>query len=246
MLANATRTAVETVLPTAGTIDKLYAQPYSSPGVNGYWVTVYKNGAPTGLTCRITSTATCSELTQTVSLVAGDLISVEGCPGMVTAPSAGCTPGTAPTSAPIHISVRWVPTTPGEYIVMANSPAGTPAGAANNYFSLSGAGINAVTTENITSNISPMTFTLKKLYFSLLTAPGGSAARAVTLRSGAASVGTPGALSATITGSATSGTDTTNSYQASSGNMLDWLASNPVATPSPTGGWRASVVVTVP
>jgi hypothetical protein len=70
---------VQNIMPTAGTVKNFYAFVENAPGAGASWTfTVRKNGANTALGCQISgaATQTCSDTTDSVSFVAGDLISV--------------------------------------------------------------------------------------------------------------------------------------------------------------------------
>lgn len=68
-----------TTIPTAGTISNLYVNPIINGSTGNVTFTLYKNGVATALTTTATasSTATVSDLTHSVSVVAGDVVSMQ-------------------------------------------------------------------------------------------------------------------------------------------------------------------------
>jgi hypothetical protein len=78
--AQTTSAAVEMVMPCAGTLDRLYVKTKTAMASGKtYVVTLFKNGSSTGVTCTIAALASeASDLSNSVSVVAGDTISWRG------------------------------------------------------------------------------------------------------------------------------------------------------------------------
>jgi hypothetical protein len=100
----AAETAVQQAVPVAGTLSLLYVRIDGTAGTAGsgrsYTVTIRLNGTDTSVSCVILDTATsCSDLSNSVTFAAGDLISVVAVPSAVN-PIARTMRWTARFSAP--------------------------------------------------------------------------------------------------------------------------------------------------
>lgn len=76
----ASESVEQQVVPVAGEVSNLYIRLHIAPGAGKKFVFVArKNGADGGLTCEVAGATdtTCSDLTNTVTFVAGDLIDIE-------------------------------------------------------------------------------------------------------------------------------------------------------------------------
>lgn len=109
--AGATETQFEILIPTAGTIKKLYiflnAAPDTGVGTQSYIFTVRKNIANTTVTCTVSEAATtCSDLSNTFTVVAGDTITISSAPSLL-----------APTAAKVAAGMVFVPNVDGEFIL---------------------------------------------------------------------------------------------------------------------------------
>ncbi len=203
----------ENVVPTGGTIDNLFVATNGTPGTGTYTIAVNHNGSATSLTCTISSASPCSDTNgaHAFTVAAADTISVVE------------TPSTAPTSRSLTVSARWTPTINGESLLFATLPGTLPALAATRFFNLNGAAIPTATEASF-NTIAGSIFTVKKLFEQQQPQPGAGVTRTVTLRAGAASVGSPGNVSCTVAaGVGVTGTcsDTTNSYTTASTDLLD-------------------------
>jgi hypothetical protein len=237
------------VMPTAGTLDWLNAAVGGAPGAGKqFQFTVMKNGVATAIVagdathCGGASSLTCSDLTHSVAVVAGDTISIQ------TAPT-----GTPSASASVA-SLRFVPTTLNQAILIA-APGSFPTGTltSNHFIPVAGPTTNA-TAENTTQNIAPVLathMTLGGLYVAQCPGPDTTAStvtRAFTLRSGAASQ----SPTVTTTGNTacptlTAQQDTTHTYAASSAALLDLLtAVNTTTNAAALTELKISMTVTVP
>lgn len=69
-----------TVVPIAGTLGNLRVNMSAAPGGTSRTFTLYQNGSPTAVSCVITAAATVCNDTDTVSIAAGDRITLEDVP----------------------------------------------------------------------------------------------------------------------------------------------------------------------
>ena len=84
---NATEGSVSAVMPTAGIIDRLYFSTNTAPGAaKSIQLQVYHNGAASTINCSLTGTGTgagittCDDLTDSVTVAAGDTLSLSSTP----------------------------------------------------------------------------------------------------------------------------------------------------------------------
>lgn len=228
---SSTESTYSTLMPTSGTIDRLYVALNNTPGgAATYTFTVYKNGSPTAVTCTVTSAATtASDLSNSVTFSAGDTISL------------GCIPTGTPITRSARFSMRVQPDTNGESIHgMTASLFSASAARYGRLDSLPNTAVVATPTTAIAS-IMPVAATLKRLYFSLATAPGSGKSRLLTsyINAGA------GSLSANIADTATAANDTTHSDSVSAGDSV-WLATTPTGTTDASAWLKGSIVISVP
>lgn len=207
---NTTADLQSVVMPTGGTFSKLYVNLAAAPGTaasgKSYTFSLYKNGIIQLLTCTILDTATSgSDLVNSVSYAAGDLITLE------------ILPANTPTSVQASWGALFSPTTDGESLQM--SFISTYAGSATpKYSNVAGSGNN--NTEASVTNLT-YTYTAKNLYINLSTAPGAAQTNTVTLRKASADT----ALTAVISGAAqTTNNDTTHTVSYTSGDFVDLKA----------------------
>lgn len=223
------------ILPTNGSIDKLYVESSNAPGAGRSLVyTVRKNGAATGITCTMTGTGSgagitrCNDTTNAASFSAGDTMSLEAAPS-----------GT-PTGGNTRFAVRWVPTIAGESIFPAVQATALSTGAVR-FANVSAAG--ASTTEVLFSLV-PVAFTWKNLYFGLDVAPGaGTPSRNLINRTGTGTQA-DGTMTVTLT-TTTQGSDLVHTYSASVNDLINFKLT-PANTPAATVYWRASSVAYIP
>ncbi len=243
---NATEATISGIVPTAGVISSLQLAG-TAPGSGDQMVfTVFKNGTATAITCTLAGTGsgagitTCNDTVNSVSLAAGDTLSLESCPGTV---SGGiCTPAATPASGGTRASLRWVPTVTGESIIM-NTLVAAVSTSSVRYQPVSDTA--GSTTEANVLSYAPTAFTIKNMYVALNTAPGGGVpSRVFVLRSGTgggqANAGTPSAVGCTLTTTAAC-SDLTNSYAASAADLLD-VSTTPANTPAATTFYKNSMV----
>jgi hypothetical protein len=191
-----TSTSRDVPMPIAGTINGLTVR-FPTTVVSGqYVVTLYLNGAATGLACTITST-TCTNNTS-IAVVASDLAMWQICPGTHSGVGGTCTAGTptAQTSA-VQISAVFTSTSPGESFTAAGT-SGSPSVAANSYFNVGAPEGSAAwaTTEANQSGIVPTAGVIDKLYVESSNAPGAAKSFVYTVRKNGAGTG----ITCTMTG----------------------------------------------
>lgn len=213
--ADATINNQQMVIPTAGTIDKAYFWLAGSPGAGkDYTATLVKNSVDTSLVITISGTnSTGSDTTDSISVVAGDLVYWK------------IVPTGTPTARVGTIGVRWTPTTDGEYPIMfANSAA--PANTAQRW---SGSGNSTWTTSSLQRGgvIPTSSYSLKKLYAYVYSAPTTGKSWAMTVQA----AGSNTTLTATISDSATTASNTANAPTATAGQIIE-MSSVPSGTPT--------------
>jgi hypothetical protein len=225
----ATETDVQIVCPTAGTLSNLYAKLAGTPssGTN-YALTLQKNGADSALTTTIADLTTAgNDTTNSVTVAAGDTLSMK------------LAPTNTPTARAAWWGIQFTPTTDGESFFGFGN-ASLPATASTNYEQgfyggVANANWNASEPTG-TGYIGPQT--LKNMYIKLITAPGGAASRAFTVRNN--SVDT--ALTTTISTSGTTG-NSTNDVAFARGEVFT-LKCVPTSTPAvATGGVHAGYLI---
>lgn len=225
-----TENIASTIIPTGGVLDKFYARiAAGGPGSGkSYAFTVYKNGSPTSVTCTISdSGVVSSDLSHTISVAAGDTISIESVPS-----------GT-PSSRNLGFSFRWVPTVIGESFVAVSGTA--PSNSASAYYSVQKGGQSAGAASATTAIrcYVPVACTMKKLYTSMSTAAGASKSRTARsyINSGY------GNLSASVGGdSDTTGNDTSHTDTLAIGDYI-YLVTDPSGTPASTTYYKMSAVI---
>lgn len=203
------------VIPTAGTIDKGYMWLAGTPGVGkDYTATLVKNSVDTSLVVTVSGTNTTgSDTTNSVSVVAGDLVYWK------------IVPTGTPTARVGTMGLRWTPTVDGEYPIMfANSTAPT-----NTAQRWSGSGNSTWTTsaQQRGGPIPTSSYSLKNLYAYVYSAPTTGKSWAMTVQTAASNT----TLTATISDSATSASDTTHAPTATAGQIVE-MTSVPSGTPT--------------
>lgn len=206
------------VFPTGGVIDEFRVRLSAAPGTTtSRTFTLYKNGAPTGLTVTLGSGDTTGTASGTsVSFSAGEYGNIR------------CehTAGTPATSF-ISIGTVWTPTISGEGLIFGLWTSSQDAAAAR-VTNINGSANGSQSTASNVYNIAPAAFTLRKVYAMTDVAPGASKSRAVQVQVSGATQSTP---IVTIDGSETTDFDTTNTLSVSSGDLLNWIVT-PSGTPT--------------
>lgn len=192
------------VFPTGGTIDHLYVSLDADPGGSSQSVTValMLNSVAQTLTIPVNTGATAAnDTTHSIAIAAGDLVSWR----VIT--SASC------ATVRIKIGCRWVPTIDGEAVLL--SSVDTLAQALTNYRAVGG-NSNFNATETNRYQISTA-FTAKKLYVNASGIASGQT-YATTFRKNQSSTGCP---TVTITGTATTGNDTSSTVSVAARDLID-------------------------
>lgn len=208
---NATEALAQIVMPTPGTFSNMYVDTNQSPGIGSTInITLVKNGTPSTLVAALTGNNTAaSDTTHSVSVVAGDLISIQE------------TELVSPLNGRTRWSLKWVPTTNGESIQTMGNP--TDATSTLAYHNSVG-GVNAFTATQSQTYSLIQTCTVKKLYVDLVAGPGAAKTRSYFLQQN----GTSGAVTVVLTGAGTgagisTGNDTSNSVSFTAGDTIDLI-----------------------
>lgn len=191
-----------TPIPTGGTLSMLTLRPSGSP-VTTTTITLLVNGVASLLTCNTNSATIAHDNVHTISVVAGDKVSVQ------ISTSGGA------TARFYSFSMKWTPTINGENIQMGtsnNSPA-----VSTRYTGVANATVPSATETNV-RQIIPETGTFKKLYVNVDTDPTVAATNVIfTVHNQSVA----SSLAATVAAGSTSGNDTVNSFaMAAAGNHV--------------------------
>lgn len=203
---NATEANTASVVPTSGTIDHLYVDLSADVGGGETPLWLYKNGVQTALGVDIIGSPTqWSNLSDTVSVVAGDLISII------------ITNLDGPTAVNFRWGFRWRPDIDGESIQLFSSTSlGTSS--STQYQVLSGGIPGGITAAEDNRGQLMQAATIQKWYVSVATAVGVGKTMDATIMAKK----TPSAVTCQIAGgAATTCNDTTHSYSASVGDQID-------------------------
>jgi hypothetical protein len=226
--AGAVENVVSCIISTSGTLDRLYVNMSAAPGAGkSFTFTIFKNGASTGVTCQVSTAAlNSSDLSNSITVVAGDLISIQS------------VPSGAPSTTTAKISMRWAPTIDGESLQFCIDTTALSSSAAR-YLNVNGNSINSAT-ETDFENLAPTIFVAKKLQVAHLIAPGGTASRNYIFRANETSPS--GTLTATIANTNTTASDIVNGYTTVAGDRLAFMTTptnTPAAAVSAKLGWVA-------
>jgi|SRR6516162_10007425 hypothetical protein len=234
-----TESIASSVMPAAGTVDHLYVQSSTGgPGAGASWTfTIYQNGNPTAEGCTLSgSQVQCNDPTNSITVAAGDTLSLQVCPSN----TATCPAGSAPGGRSSRLSSRWIPSTPGQSIVSVNTQTTiNGAAGATRWQPVDGPG--STTSTEVDYIVVPVGLTIRNLYESQAVAPGGSSTRAWTFRDNNVSHSPV----CTVTSLVTSCQDLSGSFSTSTNDLIDWQFTNSGAQAAST--WtKLSAVVTVP
>lgn len=196
---NATEANVRSVMPTGGVISNLYVALDANQATAGQAVTLYLNGSPTALTCTVGSGAsTANDTTHTVTVAAGDTISLEWV-------------NSGSNSPRPRAGLKFAPTTDGESIALA--PANNTQPAFNTGYQPTPGGTGSGTESAVQTLL--VACDLKNLYAIVTGLAGGNVFTTRVRRNTADST-----LVCTVTGTATTGNDTTHTVTASDDDLL--------------------------
>lgn len=211
----ATEPAQSQVVAAAGVIDKLYFS-CSTAFTGSHAITLFKNGVATGITATLTNPvagATVTDLSNTVSVVAGDIISYR----LVT---------TSASAIPfLFYGVSFTPTTAGQFFIAVSYSVNASASAVNYIYPVGdgGAGYSA-TPDARRAYIRAAT--LVGIYAAANTAPGAGQSRSVQVRINGANL----ASAAVISGTNTAGNITGLSQDISAATVE--MLTTPTGTPA--------------
>ncbi|MDB5163439.1 MAG: hypothetical protein JWS12_56, partial [Candidatus Saccharibacteria bacterium] len=223
-----TESNVQIVCPTAGTLTNLFARLNLATGAGSSYTVIVRKGGDTVLSTIIADPATSnSNTTNSVAVVAGDLLSIKVLPSA----------SPAPTARSIWWGLLFTPTVDGEsFFGFGNSA--VPSTTATNFEQGFYAGANAwnATESAVTGYIGPQT--LKKLYVSLVTAPSAGTSRTFTVRKNSADT----ALAGVVSGTGTTGNIASDVTFART-DTYDISSFRTGAAVAPTGGVHIGVLV---
>ena len=233
----ATETDYKQIIPTSGTLKKLYVALSSDPGVTGsdaYTFTLRKDGVSQTLTCTITAdNTTGNDTVNTVSVSAGNDVTllIEPINTPAIAPEGTC------------CGMVFVADTDGESIILGGSTDAL-SNSATEYNAPIGQGATWDATE-INRNLILNACVLKKLYMELDGVPYVDSETddkyTFTLRSEAATTG----ITLAIAGNNTTGNDTVNTYSIADGESLS-LQSVPNSSPNARDAYWGLVAYVAP
>lgn len=218
------------ITSATGTVSNLHVKiSPSSPGTGkSYAFTFRANQVDTALTCTIADAATtCSDTTHSVSINAGDKVSISQ------------TPSGTPTQATTSMLVDFTPTTQGETVLTGN--AGVTLSLSNyQYYPLVGAVSN--TSSLITRRIViPTSGTLKNLYVWQPTASGVGNSRTFTIFQNGATTSLAVTFADTDSGIKS---DTVDTLSIAAGDTLMMQVATSSTPASTRGAWGVTFVPT--
>jgi hypothetical protein len=219
---NSTEANRAQMVAAPGVIKSLYIQIDTAAGVGeALYFTLYLNGSPTALTCTIgAGNTTANDTTHEVDVVAGDLVSIQ------------CYPAILAPGRMVSWSTVFESANANESLILAGN-GNTLSNSATEYCSVHAASYAAwATAEANFPQVVATAGTIKDLYVELSAVPdtGDSGGYIFTVRKN----GEDQALTVTITGDDTTGSDTEHSFTVSAGDYLTiscTLHETPAATP---------------
>jgi hypothetical protein len=253
-LPQATDALASAIMPTAGKLDYLYAvsNPAQLVG-NSVRFTVVKNGVPTSIAATCTNAASlCTDLVNAITVVAGDTISIQMCPGGV----AGCQAGAASASRAGGFGLRFTPATPDQAMVFGVPvPAGMPAPAVALRLGALSNAVNFVGTfDQNYQNIAPVQMTLGNLTIAQCPGPdttgAGGVTRTQTLRANGVNQSPTVALVGNSTAACPTlaiGQDTADTYQTNANDLVGLgMTMNTITNASTLEELKYSMTATAP
>jgi hypothetical protein len=248
----ATDAVASSVMPTAGTLDRLYvALSATQAAGSSYQFTIMKNGVATGLVATCDVSSLCGDLSDAVNIVAGDTISLQFCPSGV----AGCQGGNSPAVRAGEFSLRFKPSVVNQAMLFGMPSQFPPVVAALRLGALVSVVnfVSAVDT-NYQSVAPGLSMTLGNLTVAQCPGPDSTGAGGVTRTFTARMGGVNQTPTVAIPGSSISACpalltvrDTTHTFQATSGALLNLATSmNTVTNASTLAELKYSMTATVP
>lgn len=210
------------VIPIAGTLKQLRVEMSTAPGVgNAHAYTIYKNGVATAATCTISGSSTqCSDLSNTVSIAAGDTLSIES------------VPSGSPVSSGFF-RMAWIfEGGSQESIVIGGTRSNLLVNTATRFGQVQGT-TSLTATESQREAPAPTGGTFSDLRVIVGSAPGAGTSYTFTLRKNGADT----AVTCAIADSATNCSDTANSVAVVAGDLLSLEITPSGAAATPTARW---------
>lgn len=204
---NATESTMFQIMPVTGTFSALRATLSGTSGTGSRAFTVRKNGADSALTTTITNATSNSDLSNSVSVSAGDTVDLKQ-----------VTSGTL-NAVTTYWNLIFTAANANEYPLLHNPTGTMPAAGAVRYISLQGdAGYS--TTEATRTSVIPTSGTLSKMYILLNSTLTGTFI--VTVRVN----GVDTALTTTVTAGNTTANNTSNTISVSPGDRVTVSVTN--------------------
>lgn len=205
------------VVPISTTAQNMYVSISGTPGgTASYAIALMVNGSPSALTCTITSAITsCSDTSHTVSLSAGDLVSIRS------------TPTNTPTVRAFSWSIETTAATSTSMIMGFNTSA--PSTSAANYSGLQSGFSNWSSSLTARNQVISPPGTISNLYVQFQNAPdngAGTQSYAIALMKN----GVAQSLTCTISEAGTTCNDTSNSFTVAAGDKV-FVRFTPSGTP---------------
>lgn len=223
-------TNVSLVLPVTGTLKNLFIGMNTAPGAGTNRVfAVMINGVASGVTCTVADSATsANDTSNTVSVTAGDLVSIR------------CTnTGSTASTTGLMCSLTLVATTDGQFAAMNGSL--PESSSAANYFPLSHLrAITPDTQESLNAKMVAQACSVTAIYANLITAPSSGKSRTYALRQNAST----STLSCVVTDTNTTANDTAHTVSLSDGDLFN-IIGTPAGTPTSSGITKLSLRMNV-
>ena len=230
-VGSATSTDYEIIVPESGIITELSSKvDVALTSSMAYAVSVRINDTTDYLITTLNSTSSGGTAVGSVAVSAGDRIVIK------------CVPSNTPTTARLTTCLTITPSVNGETFFGYGSAA-APSGASGAVVYEQMQGVGAASwnsTENL-RYVMPPAYDYKKFYVKLMTAPGGATSRAFTFRDNGADT----ALSVTISGASTTGSNTGTTIT-HSGNLASIKTIAAGGTAATTNGVKMGYVMAMP
>jgi hypothetical protein len=204
-----------------GTLRNFKVNAVTGPtGAGITWTfSVNVNGSPSGITCALVDAATTtSDLTHTVHVAKGDLVSYK----------VVVSGGTATTSI-VNVAAEFFSDNAKESNLLGGDGSGSLSTSATEYLPVHGENVTSVTTEVYNQMVMPCAGTLSKLEVDLDTAPGAGTTRTFNVRKNGDATGCP---TSNIADTATRGEDNTTSVAVSAGDLISIASIIAAGTPA--------------
>lgn len=215
------------IFPTNTVLSSLWVETNGVAGTGAsYDFTLTKNGVDQTLTCQVAgaSIQVCSDTTHSVSVSAGDRVSLKSVPA-----------GT-PTTRLVRWGVMSSPTIDGESVLMMSQAGNLNTGGSIRFTSVYGTNQAWQSTEASMQNLGGV-YSLRKMWADLDAAPGGATNYTFTTRINGAN----GTNSVQISGASTQNSDLVHTDSIVGFDLIDFASISGGGTPATTAG-RVSIV----